>query len=289
MNVKRLGMIGAVLAVIALGLVYVLVLREPEEASAPIEAIPLALQATEAPPEPTDVPPTEEPTEEPTATAVAEEETVAEETTEEEETEEPTATPEPTEEPTATPEPTAVPSNPVVYEISPDESQVRFELNEELAGQPKTVVGTTDQVAGQLAVDLNDLSTTQVGIIQVNARTLLTDNDFRNNSIRNRILHTDQYEFITFTPTSVAGLSGSAAVGDEVTFTIVGDLTIQDVTNEVTFEVVATAVSETQLSGTASTIITREAYNLVIPTVPNVANVEEEVELYIDFVANAVE
>ena len=36
-------------------------------------------------------------------------------------------------------------------------------------------------------------------------------------------------------------------------------------------------------------LILREDYGLVIPQVPNVANVEEEVELYIDFTANAVQ
>ena len=284
MGMKRLTIIGIVLAAIAAGLVGWFVLRPPEEASAPIEAIPLALPATEVPVEPTDIPPTDVPaTEEPpTATAVAAEETADEPTAE------PTATLEPTEEPTATPEPTSAPA-PIIFEIDQAASQVRFELDEELAGQPKTVVGVTDQVSGQLAVDFNGLAATQVGIIQVNARTLMTDNDFRNNSIRNRILHTDDYEFITFTPTSLEGLPDSVTIGESVTFSMIGELTIQDITTEVTFEVRATAVSETQISGTASTVITRAAYNLVIPTVPNVANVEEEVELYLDFVANVLE
>ena len=287
---KRLITIGVVVAVIGGGILAWFVLRPPEEASAPIEAIPLELQATEAPAEPTAEPPTEVPATEvpPTETAVPDEEAVAEideEPTETPEpTEEPTETPEPTEEPTATPEPPA----PVIFEIDQAASQVRFELDEELAGQPKTVVGVTDQVAGQLAVDFNNLSVTQVGVIQVNARTLMTDNNFRNNSIRNRILNTDDYEFITFTPTSLEGLPDSVTIGDSVTFSMIGDLTIRDVTTEVTFEVTATAVSETQISGTASTIVTRAAYNLVIPTVPDVANVEEEVELYLDFVANAL-
>ena len=46
-------------------------------------------------------------------------------------------------------------------------------------------------------------------------------------------------------------------------------------------------MSETQVAGTASTLVNRVDYDLIIPSVPNVANVEEEVELYIDFVANA--
>ena len=58
-------------------------------------------------------------------------------------------------------------------------------------------------------------------------------------------------------------------------------------TQEETFTVEATPLSETQLAGTATTIIARADYGLTIPSVPNVANVEEEVELYIDFLANA--
>lgn len=76
-------------------------------------------------------------------------------------------------------------------------------------------------------------------------------------------------------------------MGDTLTFTIDGDLTIRDITRPVTFTIEATVISETQISGSASTIITRGDYGLIIPNVPNVANVEEEVELYITFVANA--
>ena len=162
---------------------------------------------------------------------------------------------------------------------------MRFVLDEDLRGSRTTVVGETDQVAGELAVDFNDLSTTQVGTLQINARTLATDNDFRNRAIKNEILNTNEYEFITFAPSLVEGLPESVSVGEPVTFTIGGDLTIRDVTNEATFEVEATAVSEGEISGMASAVVQRADYNLNIPSVPNVANVEEEVELTINFVA----
>ncbi|MFN2136184.1 MAG: YceI family protein [Candidatus Promineifilaceae bacterium] len=174
-----------------------------------------------------------------------------------------------------------------VYAIDSSASTVRFELNEELRGQPVTVVGTTDQIAGEIAVDLADLSTATAGPMQINARGLATDNNFRNRAIQNEILDTGGYEFITFTPMAVNGLSGSAAPGDTFEFTIDGDLTIRDITQPVTFAVSATAVSDSQITGTATAVVQRADYNLLIPSVPNVANVEEEVELYIDFVANA--
>lgn len=87
--------------------------------------------------------------------------------------------------------------------------------------------------------------------------------------------------------TAVNDLPASTTIGEELTFTVAGDLTIRDVTQPVTFDVMATLISETQLAGTASTTISHTNFGLVIPQVRNVANVEEEVELYIDFVANA--
>ncbi|MBK9055407.1 MAG: YceI family protein [Chloroflexi bacterium] len=173
------------------------------------------------------------------------------------------------------------------YQISSTDSTVTFALDEELMGQPKTVVGTTNQVAGEIAVNLADLSTAQVGVIQINARGLTTDNNMRTRTMQNRILETGEFEFITFTPTLVNGLPASAVVGESVSFTISGDLTIRDITQPVVFNVTATVVSETQLSGTATAIVNRGDFDLQIPSVPNVANVEEEVELTIEFIANA--
>lgn len=274
---KRLGYL-FILLILAGLLAACGLLQEPAEPSAPIEAVPLENEA--------DADTTE-------ADAGA-----AEETTNEEEAN--TAVPETAiVEPTVEPEPTAVETEesssaaaedsdaPAIYTISQAESQVRFELDEDLRGVRTTVVGTTDQVAGEIGLNLNDLSTAQVGVIQINARTLTTDNNFRNRAIQNEILQTGQYEFITFEPTAVTGLPESAAVGEEVFFSIEGNLTIRDVTQPVTFDVTATAVSESQISGTATAVVSREAFGLQIPNVPNVANVEEEVDLIIDFVANA--
>lgn len=246
------------LAVLALGAAACGLLREPEQASGEIEAIPLEVETQT--PEPYPVEPV-------AGQGEAESPYPVEGDTEESPSGQATAR--------------------VVYQISPGDSLVRFELNEELRGQPKTVVGTTDQVAGQIALNLANLSQTEVGVIQINARTLQTDNNFRNRAIQNEILDTGEFEFITFTPTAVEGLPAAANLGEEVSFTISGDLTIRDVTRPVVFEVTATATSETELSGSASTVVQRADYNLVIPQVRQVANVEEEVELYIDFVAVA--
>jgi polyisoprenoid-binding protein YceI len=109
----------------------------------------------------------------------------------------------------------------------------------------------------------------------------------RNRAIRRFILQTDDYEFITFEPSTITGLPASAAVGESFDFQVTGDLTIRDISNEVTFAVSVTPVSETRLEGLASTTILRADYNLTIPSVPSVADVDEEVLVELEFVAEA--
>lgn len=179
------------------------------------------------------------------------------------------------------------PADAVVLQIAQAESEARFVIDEVLNGTPKTVVGTTDQVAGEIAVDPEDLAQTQVGVIQVNARDLTTDNDFRNRAIKNQILQTDQYEYITFTPIEIIGLPPDGAIGQPYSFQIVGDLTIRGVTQRVAFDVTAQATSDSRIEGTATATINYADYGITIPRVPQVASVADQVRLELDFVAVA--
>jgi polyisoprenoid-binding protein YceI len=178
---------------------------------------------------------------------------------------------------------TALPQNDTKFSISQAESQARFRIFEELNGQPTDVVGITNQVAGEAIIKLEELSQTRLGIISVNARTLETDQDRRNQAIRNRILQTDQFEYITFSPHKLTGLEGRAVTGQDYTFQISGDLTIRDITQPVVFDTMVTVEADDRIRGIASTVILREAFNLIIPSVPFVANVGENVSLEIEF------
>jgi hypothetical protein len=99
----------------------------------------------------------------------------------------------------------------------------------------------------------------------------------------------DEFEFSEFTPTAVEGMPESVTIGEPVTFQIVGDLTVRDITAPVTFDTTVTAVSETELQGSATATVQRAVFELTIPSVPSVANVGEDVGLEIDFVATAVD
>lgn len=188
----------------------------------------------------------------------------------------------------ATPAPLA--QQTALFRIVPDESEVRFILTEDLRGVPTTVVGKTNQVAGDIRVNFTTPAQSEVGLIRINARTLATDNNMRNGAIRDRILQSnrDEYEFSEFTPTAISGLPETVAIGQPVTFQITGDLKVRDIVKPVTFDVTVTVVSEDRLEGTARTTVQRGDFNLVIPSVPGVANVSEAVQLEIDFVATKV-
>jgi polyisoprenoid-binding protein YceI len=253
--------------IVILGVIAIIawVLRPPAEATAPIEAIPLttAERVIETNPYP---PPTEvvnsypAPTE-PVAQVGEQASYPAPEKTGDE------------------------PAGLVIFTIVQNESETRFTLDEELRGVPTTVIGMTDQVAGEMSIDFNNPANSQLGVIAVNARTLVTNNNLRNRAIQNEILQTGSYEFITFTPTAITGLPERVAIGDTISFQITGDLTIRDINQQITFDTTMTVVSADRLEGLAVTTVLRSDYQLLIPSVPNVANVTDEVQLEIAFVA----
>lgn len=174
-----------------------------------------------------------------------------------------------------------------IFRIAQEESEARFNIDETLAGERITVVGSTNEVAGDVLIDFGTPAQSQVGTIRINARTLRTDNESRNRAIRSSVLQSarDEYEFIEFVPTAVSGLPESVAVGDTVTFDITGDLTVRGTTQPVTFTTEATLAAEDRLEGLASTTVLYRDFGLTIPNVPRVTDIADEVILEIEFVA----
>lgn len=179
---------------------------------------------------------------------------------------------------------------PVAFSIVAAESRASFTLEEDLRGTRTTVIGATNDVAGMINVNLADPEASSIGTILINARTLETDNNFRNRALRSQILKSAQadYEFIVFEPRALHNFSAdSIAVGETIAFDVSGDLTVVGVTRSVTFQAEVTLDSETQLSGLATVNVLHGDFGLTIPDVPSVANVTDDVDLALQFVARA--
>lgn len=177
-----------------------------------------------------------------------------------------------------------------IFSLVPEETEARFIIEEVLSGAPKTVIGTTSDVEGSLTPDFASPSNTTVGTIRVDLSTLRTDNSFRNLAIHGTILETgnEAFRYAEFTPTALSGLPDRIAIGQPFDFQITGDLTIHGVTREVTFDVTVTPISETRLEGLASLEIRYADFNIsILRLPPQVASVEEQVILELDFVAEA--
>lgn len=175
------------------------------------------------------------------------------------------------------------------FALSQASSTVSFTIDEILNNKPKTVVGTTTQVAGEISVSPENLSAMQIGQIRVNARTLKTDSNNRNGALARFILKSEDAanEFIVFTPKTISGLPASASIGVPFSFQVTGDLLVTGVTKPVTFDAKGTFESADVFSGSAQTTVLYKDFGLTIPKVPAVASVEDEVILAIDFVAVA--
>jgi polyisoprenoid-binding protein YceI len=181
----------------------------------------------------------------------------------------------------------------IIYEVVDGESEARFIIEEVLRGEPNTVVGTTSGIDGSVAVEFrsNDI---EIGEFVINVRTIETDDEVRDRTIRTLILESskDEFEFSTFRPTQVTGLPETIEVGDRLSLQVTGELTVRDVTDSVTFDMSLDLRSEEEIRGSAATTIRWEQFDITIPYVGGnsiVASVEDQVDLEMEFVARAEE
>ena len=186
---------------------------------------------------------------------------------------------------TSAPELAPDPAGLAAFQIDPTASEARFVIDEILNGSPNTVVGATREIQGEIRVDPEEPILSVVGPISIDAESFVTDNGFRNRAIHRFILEANNFPAITFVSTALEGLPSPASVEQTYTFRLTGDLTIRDTTRSVTFEVTLTVQSADRLSGSATATIERSEFGLSIPSVPQVAEVSNEVILELDFAA----
>ena len=176
-----------------------------------------------------------------------------------------------------------------IYALDSSGSQASFTIHEVLFGRPNTVVGKSTSVAGQILINRQDPSKSQLGEIRVDLSTLLTDNDFRNNALQHRILETDttSNQYATFVAKLYTGLPETITLGQPVSFHVTGDLTIHSVTRTVTFDAQVTLVNATMLTGQAQTTVRYADFGIAISNVPSVTGVGDTVQLALTFTAHA--
>ncbi|HBY98956.1 MAG: YceI family protein [Ardenticatenaceae bacterium] len=168
--------------------------------------------------------------------------------------------------------------------LVPSESEVRYRVREQLArlSLPSDAVGITKAISGALVLEPDGIIVPDQSRFVVDLRTLASDESRRDNYVHRNTLETDRFPTAEFVPTEVRGVASPLPTSGDVTFQLMGDLTLHGVTHPTTWAVTA-HIEGQDLTGSASTDFTFDDFNLRQPRVPLVLSVEETIRLELDF------
>ena len=166
-------------------------------------------------------------------------------------------------------------------------TEVRFLIEETLAGNHKLVVGATSTVSGTFRATPSDLAATTFEPVVIDAATFVTDSDRRNGAINRFILKTSAYPEIVFTPTGFAGVPAAVGVGQEFEGQLEGTLSVLDKEIPLSFALTAQFASEHEFTGSGTAAISREEWGINVMMPPVVTWVADPLVFEMDFTAKA--
>jgi polyisoprenoid-binding protein YceI len=159
-----------------------------------------------------------------------------------------------------------------------DDTVVGYRVRETFAGLSvaSDAVGRTGDVSGSMTVE--DETTVTAAEVRAGLQALESDEERRDNAIRNRGLETDRFPEATFTLTAPLELPSPATAGEDVSVTAPGDLTLHGVTRQVEVPVRARWDGST-IEVAGSIDIAFADYDIDPPNVGGFVSVEDEGEL----------
>ena len=178
--------------------------------------------------------------------------------------------------------PTAAASGDVRVVMKPGSSEARFRVREQLAGVnlPSDAIGATKNISGTIIGKSDGTIVKAQSKFRVDMRTLVSDQDRRDQFLRLNVIESDQYPFAEFVPTEAKGFPLPVKDGD-IAFQLIGDLTIRNVTKSVTWDVTG-KVTGNKGVGIAKTTFNFAYFNITQPRVPLVLSIEDNIRLEVD-------
>jgi polyisoprenoid-binding protein YceI len=173
----------------------------------------------------------------------------------------------------------------IVYRIDAAQSEARYEVGETFfqGNRFAVAIGRTKGIAGDVLVDFANPANSQIGTIVIDVSQLTSDENRRDNYIRNNALESSQYPQATFVPTKIEGIPASVKPGETLTLKVTGDLTVKQTTKPVTFDITLQATQD-KLTGTASTEIVLSDFDAG-PIQLAMLQTEDKAKLVFEFVA----
>lgn len=178
----------------------------------------------------------------------------------------------------------ATTANQKVFRIDASRSEVRYEVNEQLAGTTHTATGTTKGIAGDILIDEADPARSQVGEIVVNVEQLTSDQSLRDARLRTDYLESTRFPLVSFTTTSITGVPKAIVDATPYHVTVAGTLKIKGTTHDATLDATVTRANG-ELAVRASTTVHLSDFGIGPISVAGFVNTGNEATLELDVVA----
>jgi polyisoprenoid-binding protein YceI len=216
---------------------------------------------------------------------------------------------EPTEEPTEAPPETPaespaeeasasegeLPTGLRTYVIVPEESSASYMVEEEFFGLAlgkygipeglSDTVGSTQSIQGQFELNWDDLSAPLgENTFTVDLSTLKSNQSLRDSWIRENGPEFNTYPNATFVASSLEGAPTSYTLGEEISFQMVGELTIRETTQPATFDITA-RLEDGTVTGTATTALKMTNFGITPPDFANTLTVSDDFDITVEFTA----
>jgi len=173
------------------------------------------------------------------------------------------------------------------FRIVPAQTTASYKVRENLIirSLPSTVaVGKTQDVSGTFQIRTSQAPLVANLNVTVNLSTLTTDEPMRDRYIHSHALESDTYPKATFVSTCTQGIASNYSDGQQVSFNIVGNLTMHGKTNQETFAVTGKLAGDT-VTGSATTFLFMSDFGIEPPNLANIAIAENKVQIILDFTA----
>lgn len=167
-----------------------------------------------------------------------------------------------------------------------EDTLARYLIREELASVelPFDAIGETSEVSGAFTFTADGEIVPESSRIVLNAASLRSDEENRDRYLRQNGIQTATYPEIVFVATNIDGLEWPLPTSGEASFTILGDLTVREVTRPVEWETTATFDGST-ITGAARTNFTFGEFEMEVPDLFFIVSLEDNIRLELDFVA----
>jgi polyisoprenoid-binding protein YceI len=176
-------------------------------------------------------------------------------------------------------------SGETVYRIDPTHSSVSYTASEKLFGQDASEAhGTTNGIAGDLAINHDDPSRSRVGQIVVNVEQLHSDNSLRDAKMREGNLESHRYPLANLAVGSLSGLPSTLVEGRTYHFAMPSQLTVKERPAAVTWQATA-RVEGGRLYATAETDVKMSTFGIGPISIAGLVSTGDDVHLELKLTA----